>query len=177
MNSISLPSVTGSRTSRDGGPVVVRAISEGEVEEFVPLTFAYRDWYQAHPISHAQNADFFRKFLQPSQHGLWLGAKVNNEPVGFATIYWTHSSLAASDIALLNDLYVVLEHRGSGVGRALMHASVCASQARGLRRLDWFTSPDNQRAQRLYDRTGAHRSQWIEYSLDLAPEALALGQS
>lgn len=33
--------------------------------------------------------------------------------------------------------------------------------------LEWATAPDNKTAQRLYDATGAERSEWIEYDLRL----------
>jgi hypothetical protein len=33
--------------------------------------------------------------------------------------------------------------------------------------LEWYTAPDNATAQRLYDRTGAARSRWVAYELDL----------
>jgi hypothetical protein len=31
----------------------------------------------------------------------------------------------------------------------------------------WSTAPDNTTAQRLYDRTGATRSSWYEYELEV----------
>jgi hypothetical protein len=34
-----------------------------------------------------------------------------------------------------------------------------------MHHLEWFTAPDNEAAQRLYDRTGAWRSQWLCYEL------------
>jgi RimJ/RimL family protein N-acetyltransferase len=38
---------------------------------------------------------------------------------------------------------------------------------RGAQRLEWSTQPENKTAQRLYDRTGAKRSKWVEYELPL----------
>ena len=36
----------------------------------------------------------------------------------------------------------------------------------GAHHLEWATAPDNETAQRLYDSTGAERSNWIEYELE-----------
>ena len=38
---------------------------------------------------------------------------------------------------------------------------------RGANRLVWGTLPTNEAANRLYDSTGAKRSEWIEYELEL----------
>jgi GNAT superfamily N-acetyltransferase len=85
--------------------------------------------------------------------------------VGFACLYWTFSSVSAADIALMNDLFVVSERRGTGAGRALIEASAEAARRRGCHHLEWFTATDNEVAQRLYDRTGAERTTWYAYEI------------
>ena len=67
----------------------------------------------------------------------------------------------------MNDLYVDPEVRGEGVGRALIEASADVARERGAHHLEWMTAPHNKTAQRLYDSTGAERSQWVEYELGL----------
>jgi GNAT superfamily N-acetyltransferase len=67
----------------------------------------------------------------------------------------------------MNDLYVVPETRGQGVGRALIEASATVARERGAHHLEWATAPGNKTAQRLYDSTGAERSEWVEYKLGL----------
>ncbi len=65
----------------------------------------------------------------------------------------------------MNDLFVIPEVRGEGVGRALIEASLEIARERGAALLEWQTAPDNHTAQRLYDSTGAGRSTWISYEL------------
>jgi len=67
----------------------------------------------------------------------------------------------------MNDLYVVAEARGEGVGRALLEASAGVARERGAARLTWLTAQDNETAQHLYDSTGAERWYSIAYELDL----------
>ncbi len=67
----------------------------------------------------------------------------------------------------MNDLYVVADSRGDGVGRRLIDATTEAARARGARRVRWSTAIDNRRAQRLYEQMGAERTTWFEYELIL----------
>ncbi len=54
-----------------------------------------------------------------------------------------------------------------GAGRALIEAAAEAARARGCHHLEWYTAPDNVTAQRLYDSTGAVRSEWFAYEIEL----------
>jgi GNAT superfamily N-acetyltransferase len=87
--------------------------------------------------------------------------------VGYACLYWHFTSLVPAETVLMNDLYVAESQRGEGIGRALIEASAEVARRRGAHHLEWATAPGNQAAQRLYDSTGAERSEWIEYELRL----------
>ena len=144
----------------------VRPVRASELDQVLPLVAGYQRFYGAEP--HAdRNRAFFARFIAPSEAGLLLGAWAERMPAGFACLYWTHSSVRAEDIAVLNDLFVAPGHRGLGIGRALIEAAAEAARARGMRRMEWMTAPDNAAAQRLYERMGAERSMWIVYDLPL----------
>jgi len=96
-----------------------------------------------------------------------LGAWRNNDLLGYACLYWHFTSLVPAETVLMNDLFVAAEARGKGIGRALIEASADIARQRGSHHLEWATAPDNATARRLYDSTGATRSTWIEYELDL----------
>ena len=74
--------------------------------------------------------------------------------LGYACLYYTASSVEAEDIIILNDLYVVPDARGSGVGRRLIEATTETARTRNIRRVRWSTALDNRRAQRLYETDG-----------------------
>jgi GNAT superfamily N-acetyltransferase len=144
----------------------VEPLREADYERVLPLIAGYQRFYQTEP-DEERNRAFFRRFLAPSEGGLLLGAWKDGELVGFATLYWTFSSTHAAEAALMNDLFVANEHRGEGIGLALIEASVAAARERGMRHLEWFTALDNERAQRLYERTGAERSGWYNYEIQI----------
>ncbi|MEA2373951.1 MAG: hypothetical protein QOD53_414 [Thermoleophilaceae bacterium] len=70
-------------------------------------------------------------------------------------------------MVLLNDLFVTPQARGSGAGRALIDHAAGVARQRGSSKLTWSTALDNRVAQGLYERTGAERSAWFDYELDV----------
>ena len=110
-----------------------------------------------------------RALLEHPEEGRQLIARdEEQEATGFATIYWTWSTLVGDRIGVLHDLYVRPEHRRHGVGRALIDACREQARERGVARLGWDTAPGNSTAQRLYDSLpDVSRSEWVAYSLDI----------
>lgn len=145
----------------------IAPIEAAEYERLLPLIAAYQRFYEVEEIDGRRNDAFFRRFLAPSEDGLLLGARDGGELVGYACLYWTFSSTQAVETVLMNDLFVAEAARGRGVGRALIEASAAVARERGAAQLEWSTAPDNLTAQRLYDSTGAKRSEWVEYDLGL----------
>lgn len=145
--------------------VEIAPIAVEEFEELLPLIAAYQRFYEVEEIDEERNRSFFRRFLGPSEDGLLLGARQAGRLVGYACLYWHFSSLEAVEAVLMNDLYVDEDVRGQGVGRALIEATAEVARERGVPLVEWSTAPDNRTAQRLYDSTGAERSEWFSYQL------------
>lgn len=143
----------------------IAPIGTEEFQELLPLIAAYQRFYEVEEINEERNRTFFRRFLAPSEDGLLLGARREERLVGYACLYWHFSSLEAVESVLMNDLYVTEEARGEGVGRALIEATAEVARERGVPFVEWSTAPDNHTAQRLYDATGAERSEWFSYEL------------
>ena len=143
---------------------VVALVEAPEYGEILPLVAAYQRFYEVEP-DEARNEAYFRRFLAPSVVGALLGARVDGALVGYACLHWRSDTVAARDVVCLHDLYVIEDARGSGAGRALLETAAAIARDRGAAALVWSTAPDNDIAQRLYDRTGATRSTWIEYDL------------
>lgn len=145
--------------------VEIAPIAVEEFEQLLPLIAAYQRFYKVESIDEERNRTFFRRFLGPSEDGLLLGARRDGRLVGYACLYWHFSSLEACESVLMNDLFVDESARGDGVGRALIEAAADVARERGVPLVEWSTEPDNHTAQRLYDSTGAERSEWFSYEL------------
>jgi GNAT superfamily N-acetyltransferase len=145
----------------------IEIVGERDVPELLPLMRAYCDFYRVDPSDEAL-LDMSRALLaDPEREGLQLiGRDGQDRAVGFATIFWSWSTLSAARIGVMNDLYVAPSARGSGLAEALIEACRERCVERGARVLCWQTAKDNFRAQRLYERMGGRREEWLDYSLE-----------
>lgn len=147
----------------------ITVVGEADLPELMPMLRSYCDFYRVDP-SDEKLAELSRALIADPAQGLQLIARQQDGtagiPLGFATIFWTWQTLYAARVGVLNDLYVTLQSRGTGIGRALMSHCLRLCHERGAAKLVWETAPDNVTAQRLYDGIGAERSTWISYQLE-----------
>jgi len=148
-------------------PTEIRPITAEEFPSVEPMLAAYQTFYEVEDIDPERNRAFFSRFLGGTEDGWLLGAFEDSKPLGFGCFYRHKSSLSATDVVLMNDLYVEEDARGRGIGRALIEAGVELAREWGASHLTWSTAPDNHTAQRLYDSTGAEKSTWLEYEIEV----------
>jgi ribosomal protein S18 acetylase RimI-like enzyme len=75
-------------------------------------------------------------------------------PDGFAQLRFRPSLYTGALDAYLEELYVVPEHRGHGLGRALLDAAMEHARERGAARIDLGTSETDVAARALYESAG-----------------------
>ena len=142
-------------------------VTNESIDDLVPLLRGYCDFYGVAPAT-AQLEQLCRVLVSDPTEGIqFLARSVDGAPIGFATVFWSWSTLSAARIGVMNDLYVASNARGTGVAEALIARCASAARERGASHLTWQTALDNERAQKVYDRVGAVREQWLDYSIDL----------
>ena len=82
--------------------------------------------------------------------------------VGFCQIYFSYCSVFAGPICILNDLFVLPEIRGSGLGAALLDRAEMFAAETGAVRISLQTAKTNHLAQQLYEAHGWIRNQTLE---------------
>ena len=109
----------------------IRVLAATELERLLELIAAYQRFYGVAQPDDDRNRDFFAGFVAPSERGELIAAwSAAGEPVGYACLYWTFSSTRACEETLMNDLFVVPERRGEGLGLALIDAARARARAR-----------------------------------------------
>ena len=152
---------------------VITTATEADLPDLLPLMRGYCDFYEVDPSDDALLAMSRALIADPELEGVQLIARDDDgQAVGFATIFWTWTTLSASRLAVMNDLFVVAEARGDGHADALIAECAERARARGATELAWQTAHDNTRAQAVYARVGATRDErWLDYSLDVEQRA------
>ena len=152
---------------------VITTVTEADLPELLLLMRGYCDFYEVDPSDDALLTMSRMLIDDPELEGVQLIARDDDGlAVGFATIFWTWSTLSASRLAVMNDLFVVADARGGGHADALIAECVERARARGATELAWQTAKDNARARAVYERVGATRDErWLDYSLGVAPGA------
>ena len=151
--------------SAASGPAIA-AVGEADLADLLPLMRAYCDFYAVSP-SDDDLIVLSRALIEdPTREGIQFIARGEaGAAVGFATVFWTWSTTRGKRIGVMNDLFVAPDARGGRIGEKLIAACAERCRAHGAVSLTWQTALDNARAQALYDRVGAERSQWLDYDL------------
>jgi GNAT superfamily N-acetyltransferase len=151
---------------------VIATVTETDLPELLPLMRGYCDFYEVDPSDDALLA-LARVLIADPDQGLQLIARDDDGTAsGFATIFWTWSTLSAAKLGVMNDLFVADDARGGGIADALIAACVEHCREHGATELAWQTARTNMRAQAVYERVSAKRDdRWLDYSLSVAPGA------
>ncbi|WP_262361218.1 GNAT family N-acetyltransferase, partial [Vibrio cholerae] len=89
------------------------------LDDIAILFDAYRQFYeQESDIQGARN--FIKMHMKNGDSVIFLAFSEDNEPLGFAQLYPSFSSVAMKRMWYLNDLYVSENARKKGFGRALL---------------------------------------------------------
>jgi len=102
----------------------------------------------------------------PHHYAETLIAEDEGAAVGFALFFHNFSTFLARPGIYLEDLFVIPEQRGRGVGRELLRELARLAVERGCGRLEWAVLDWNGDAIAFYERLGARpNSDWTIYRL------------
>jgi GNAT superfamily N-acetyltransferase len=93
-------------------------------------------------------------------------AYYHNEPVGFALFFHNFSTFLGQPGIYLEDLFVEVEQRGKGFGKALLAHLAKLAQERNCGRLEWAVLNWNKPSIKFYESLGAvPMDDWTVYRL------------
>ena len=118
----------------------------------------------------ANDAALAEHLFGPRPYAEVLIADVDGEPAGFALFFHNYSTFLTKPGIYLEDLFVVPERRGLGLGKKLLAALAALAVERGCGRLDWAVLKWNEPAIGFYKRLGAiPMEEWQVYRLTGEP--------
>ncbi len=132
----------------------IRALVPGDRAAWGALWDGYLAFYGTARDAALKDATFARLLPggDPAMEG-WL-ALAGGRPAGLVHLIFHRHCWHQADILYLQDLFVAPEHRGTGLGRALIEHAYVRADAAGAADVYWLTQADNAQARALYDRVG-----------------------
>lgn len=130
--------------------------------------------YEKEPDAVEATVEDFAAVLFPTEgeptafcHVVEAGDEGTSRVVGIALWFLTFSTWTGKQGIHLEDLYVEPEHRGSGLGKALLTHLAQIGTERGYRRMEWTVLRWNKPSIAFYESLGARpQEEWETYRLD-----------
>lgn len=94
------------------------------------------------------------EIINNPERGQILTVRDRGRLTGMVNLLFTVSTALGGKVALLEDMVVLPEYRGTGAGSALLQAAVELAKTAGCRRITLLTDADNDGGQRFYQRHG-----------------------
>lgn len=157
--------------------VTLRTATRADVPAVARLIRALAEYERLAHECLADEAALDAHLFGPRPYAEVLIAEVGGEPAGFALFFHNYSTFLTKPGIYLEDLFVVPERRGLGLGRRLLAALAALAVERGCGRLEWSVLKWNAPAIGFYERLGAvPMAEWQVYRLAGEPlAALARG--
>ena len=104
-----------------------------------------------------------QQIIDHPEIGTILVARSGGQVSGMVNLLYTISTALGERVALLEDMVIAAERRGSGIGAQLLDEALHFARLNGCRRITLLTDADNTGAQRFYQRQGFNRSPMIAF--------------
>ncbi|WP_028547351.1 GNAT family N-acetyltransferase [Paenibacillus sp. UNC451MF] len=143
----------------------IRVAEAKDTDQLMQLMYQYMDFYERPRPEENALRHFIGRLQQEPCSGLQFVAEQGGSLVGFATLYFTFSTLQLKRAAIMNDLFVAPSERGLKVGEGLFQACLQHVRSNGYAYMTWETAQHNTAAQTFYDKMGGLRSDWLVYEI------------
>lgn len=147
--------------------LTIRPAEERDIPQLYELMTQYIvDFYKKPEPNEAELKNLIQHLLDHPDSGLQFVAEIEREIVGFATLYYTFSTLQVRRAAILNDLFVSAHARGKRAGEQLFEKCLAHIREKDFAYMTWETDKDNYVAQGLYNKMGGRQSDWLVYEME-----------
>lgn len=131
----------------------IRPPGDADLDELITLLIAQLREHSNELPDHAL-ARAAAGMMRRPQRGQFLIARHAGELVGFAALSYLWTLERGGRAGWLDELYVVPQRRGQGIGRELLAAALAAARTVGALAVDLEIEIGHERAASLYERAG-----------------------
>jgi GNAT superfamily N-acetyltransferase len=159
-------------------PFTVRPATAADVPQILTFICALADYERLLDQVVATEDGLREALFGPRPYAEVAIAEDAERPLGFALFFHTFSTFLGQPGIYLEDLFVVPDARGRGVGRALLKHLAALAIARRCGRVEWAVLNWNAPAIRFYESLGARpNGEWTVYRLTGEPLVTLAGNA
>jgi GNAT superfamily N-acetyltransferase len=146
---------------------MIRPATPDDCEAIAALVRELATYEKLADHAKASGDDLRRHLFGPRPYAEALIAEIDSRPIGFALYFHTFSTFRGQPGIYLEDLFVQPEHRGKGMGKALLAHLAAVAVERGCGRVEWAVLNWNEPAIGFYRSLGARpMDEWTVYRVD-----------
>ena len=143
---------------------MIRPANPADVPTIVALIRALAEYEKLSFEVVLDEAKLNEHLFGPRPYAEAMMAEADGKSVGFALFFHNYSTFEGKPGIYLEDLYVMPEYRGHGLGKALLVALAKLAVERGCGRVEWSVLDWNEPSIRFYESLGAvAKKEWIIY--------------
>ena len=142
---------------------MIRKANENDREEFIRLSEQfYHSPAVLHPVPRAYHESLFDEALRSDEYAGVYMVEDAGRAVGFGVTAKSFSREAGGKVLWLEELYILEECRGRGLGREYFSFIEKYAREHGFTRIRLEVEPDNVRARSLYERLGYRPLEYLQ---------------
>lgn len=141
--------------------MTIKQVTSDDIEAAAILFAKYREFYKQ-PYDLATSKQFLKERLE-NKESIAFVAIDEGQYAGFTQLYPSFSSVGLKRIWILNDLFVLPEHRQNGIAQALINHVIDYCKSTGRSKIVLSTAYDNLNAQQLYEKMGFVKEDFFNY--------------
>ena len=104
-----------------------------------------------------------KKILKDKNLGRIFVYKIEDKIVGMVSLLFSYSTAYGAKVGTIEDMIVLREFRGIGVGNALLDHVMQYAKKKKLKRLTLLTDNDNKVAHKMYKKFGMKKSDMVTF--------------
>lgn len=142
-------------------------IEKANLEDQDTLVDLLLHQFEEHAIESSQEglAWAVGQVVREQDHGFFLLARAGDLALGVANVAFAWTLEHGGKSAWLDELYVIPEYRGRGIGTALLKEAIAEAHRSGCTAVDLEVDENHHQAENLYQREGFERlfrSRWVK---------------
>ena len=146
--------------------IVIRQAEENDVPRIVELTKELAEYEHLSALCNI-TAEMFRKLIFEEHSLNVLCAEKDGKIIGIASYYFYKiSTFSGKKVLYLEDLYVIPEERGKGIGTRFFAELKKIAENSQCGKIEWKCLKWNEPSLSFYDKLGGNRDEeWVTFNI------------